>query len=57
VTRFELFVAARYLRIRRKEAVISVVTLISVTGVAAGVAALIISLAINNGFRNTLQRD
>ena len=54
---FELFVALRYLRIRRKEAVISVVTLISVTGVAAGVAALIISLAINNGFRSTLQRD
>jgi lipoprotein-releasing system permease protein len=57
VTGFELFVALRYLRIRRKEAVISVVTLISVTGVAVGVAALIISLAINNGFRNTLQRD
>jgi lipoprotein-releasing system permease protein len=57
VTSFELFVAARYLRIRRKEAVISVVTLISVVGVAAGVAALIISLGINNGFRGTLQRD
>ncbi len=54
---FELFVALRYLRIRRKEAVISVVTLISVAGVAAGVAALVISLAINNGFRGTLQRD
>ena len=57
VTSFELFVAVRYLRVRRKEAVISVVTLISVCGVAAGVAALIISLAINNGFRATLQRD
>lgn len=57
MTSFELFVAARYLRIRRKEAVISVVTLISVVGVAAGVAALIISLGINNGFRGTLQRD
>lgn len=54
---FELFVAARYLRVRRREAVISVVTLISVTGVAAGVMALIISLSINNGFRSTLQRD
>lgn len=54
---FEWFVALRYLRIRRKEAVISVVTLISVLGVAAGVAALIISLAINSGFRSTLQRD
>jgi len=32
VNTFELFVAFRYLRIRRKEAVISVVTLVSVTG-------------------------
>jgi len=57
VTRFELFVATRYLRVRRREAVISVVTLISIIGVAAGVMTLIISLAINSGFRNTLQRD
>jgi lipoprotein-releasing system permease protein len=54
---FELFVAGRYLRARRKEKVISVITVISVVGVAAGVMALIISLAVNNGFRNTLQRN
>src|ERR1700694_5876537 len=54
---FELFVANRYLRARRKEAVISIITLISVLGVAAGVMALVISLAINNGFRSTLQRN
>ena len=48
---FELFVAARYLRARRKEAVISIITLISVAGVAAGVMALVMALAINNGFR------
>ncbi len=54
---FEFFVANRYLRARRKEAVISVITAISVIGVAAGVMALIISLAINNGFRSTLQRN
>lgn len=54
---FELFVAARYLRARRKEAVISIITLISVLGVAAGVMALIIALAVTNGFRNTLQRN
>lgn len=54
---FELFIANRYLRARRKEAVISIITLISVLGVAAGVMALIISLAINNGFRSTLQRN
>jgi lipoprotein-releasing system permease protein len=54
---FELFVAGRYLRARRKEKVISIVTVISVAGVAAGVMALIIALAVNNGFRNTLQRN
>ncbi|MDP9054198.1 MAG: ABC transporter permease [Acidobacteriota bacterium] len=54
---FELFVAGRYLRARRKEKVISVITLISVTGVAAGVTALIVSLAVNNGFQNTLKRN
>jgi lipoprotein-releasing system permease protein len=54
---FEWFVAGRYLRARRKEKVVSVVTVISVMGVAAGVMALVISLAVNNGFRDTLQRD
>lgn len=54
---FEWFVAGRYLRARRKEKFVSVVTVISVIGVAAGVMALVISLAVNNGFRNTLQDD
>src|ERR1700680_4584838 len=54
---FELFVARRYLRARRKEAVISVITAISIVGVAAGVMALIIALSVNNGFHNTLQRN
>ena len=57
VPRFELFVAGRYLRAKRRQAVISVVTVISVLGVGAGVMALVIALAINNGFRNTLQRS
>ncbi|MEO8593376.1 MAG: ABC transporter permease [Candidatus Solibacter sp.] len=57
MTRFELFVAGRYLRARRKEAVISVITAISVLGVAAGVTALVVALAVTNGFRNTLQRN
>jgi lipoprotein-releasing system permease protein len=56
-SRFELFVAARYLRARRKEAVISVITVISVAGVAAGVMALVIALAVTNGFRNTLEHN
>src|ERR1039458_8880486 len=54
---FELFIAGRYLRSRRREKVIAVTTVISVVGVAAGVMALIISLAVNNGFQNTLQRN
>jgi lipoprotein-releasing system permease protein len=53
--RFELFIAARYLRAKRRQAVIGVITAISVAGVAAGVASLIIALAINNGFRQDLQ--
>ena len=54
---FELFVARRYLRAKRKQAVISAITVISVAGVAAGVMALVVALAINNGFRITLQRS
>jgi lipoprotein-releasing system permease protein len=53
--RFEFFIASRYLRAKRKQAVIGVITGISITGVAAGVASLIIALAINNGFRQDLQ--
>ena len=55
--RFEFFVALRYLKAKRKQAVISIITVISVVGVAAGVMALVVALAINNGFRNTLQRN
>ena len=54
--RFELFVAARYLRARRRQAVVGLITVISVVGVAAGVAALIIALAITNGMRRDLQQ-
>ena len=53
--RFELFVAARYLKAKRRQAVVGVVTTISITGVTAGVAALIIALAITNGMRRDLQ--
>jgi lipoprotein-releasing system permease protein len=53
--RFELFVAARYLRAKRRQAVVGVVTAISIAGVTAGVAALIIALAITNGMRRDLQ--
>jgi lipoprotein-releasing system permease protein len=54
--KFELFVASRYLRAKRRQAVIGVITSISIAGVAAGVASLIVALAINNGFRQDLQQ-
>src|SRR5487761_1238912 len=54
--RFELFIASRYLRAKRRQAVVGVITTISIVGVAAGVAALIIALAITNGMRRDLQQ-
>src|SRR5277367_5651399 len=53
--RFEFFIAARYLRAKRRQAVVGVITAISVAGVAVGVASLIIALAITNGMRRDLQ--
>ena len=53
--RFELFIAARYLRAKRRQAVVGVITAISVLGVTAGVASLILALAITNGMRRDMQ--
>src|SRR5437870_12928000 len=53
--RFEWFVAQRYLRSPYRPAVLRLVTLFSVVGVAAGVATLVIALSMNTGFRETLQ--
>src|ERR1700719_3743900 len=53
--RFERFVARRYLRSPHRPAVLRLVTLFSIIGVAAGVATLVIALAINTGFHETLQ--
>jgi len=55
--RFELFVALRYLKAKRRQSVISVVTVISIIGVMAGVCALVVALAINNGFREELEKS
>lgn len=52
---FELFVALRYLRAKRKHAFISVISLISIMGVALGVASLIIVLGVMNGFSQNLR--
>src|SRR6202162_205385 len=53
--RFEFFIATRYLRAKRRQAFIGIITGISILGVAAGVASLIVALAVNNGFRQDLQ--
>lgn len=53
--RFEFFVAARYLRAKRRQAVVGVITVISILGVAVGVASLIIALAITNGMSRDLR--
>jgi lipoprotein-releasing system permease protein len=53
--RFEVFVAARYLKAKRRQAMVGVITLVSAAGVTTGVAALVIALAITNGMRHYLQ--
>src|SRR5450755_305590 len=53
--RLEWFVAKRYLRSPHRPAVLRLVTLFSILGVAAGVATLVIALSMNSGFRETLQ--
>ncbi|HEV3218220.1 MAG TPA: ABC transporter permease [Candidatus Acidoferrales bacterium] len=53
--KFEWLVARRYLRSPHRPAVLRLVTLLSVVGVAAGVATLVIALSMNSGFRETLQ--
>ncbi len=52
---FELFVSLRYLLAKRRHAFISLITLISVAGVAVGVMALIVVLAVMNGFQQDLR--
>jgi lipoprotein-releasing system permease protein len=53
--KFELFVAFRYLKARRKQAMVSVISAISTVGIAAGVMALVIALALSTGFREDIQ--
>ncbi|MGH9327689.1 MAG: FtsX-like permease family protein [Terriglobia bacterium] len=53
---FSFFVALRYLKAKRRQSVISIITVISVVGVMAGVCALVVALAINNGFRQSLEQ-
>ncbi len=53
--RFEFFVAFRYLMSRRHQTAVSLVTVISVAGVMAGVMSLVIALAVNNGFKEDME--
>ena len=55
MTSYELFISLRYLRARRKQVFVSIITFISVAGIFLGVAALIIVLAVMNGFENDLR--
>lgn len=53
--RYELFLALRYLKARRKQAFTSIVSFVSVLGIAVGVAALVIALALLTGFQQDIQ--
>jgi lipoprotein-releasing system permease protein len=52
---FELFVALRYLLARRKQAFISLISFVSTLGVAVGVMALIVALALMNGLQSEMR--
>jgi lipoprotein-releasing system permease protein len=53
--KFEAFVAFRYLRAKRKQTMVSVISAISVLGIAAGVMALVIAMALSTGFKEDIQ--
>ncbi|MCK5533991.1 lipoprotein-releasing ABC transporter permease subunit [bacterium] len=52
---YELFISLRYLIAKRKHIFVSLITIISVGGVALGVAALIVTLSVMNGFQDDLR--
>ena len=52
---YELFIGLRYLKAKRKQTFVSLITLISIAGVTVGVTALIVVLAVMNGFKEDLQ--
>src|SRR5215212_10503882 len=52
---YELFIALRYLRARRRQTAVSVITAIAVAGITVGVAALIVAQAMVSGFRSSVQ--
>jgi lipoprotein-releasing system permease protein len=52
---YEFFISLRYLRAKRKQVFVSIITFISMAGILLGVAALIIVLAVMNGFEKELR--
>ena len=52
---YEFFISKRYLRAKRKQVFVSIITFISIFGIFLGVAALIIVLAVMNGFEEDLR--
>jgi len=52
---YEFFINQRYLRAKRKQVFVSIITFISIAGIFLGVAALIIVLAVMNGFETDLR--
>jgi len=52
---YELFIGVRYLKAKRKQTFVSLITLISIAGVMVGVTALIVVLAVMNGFKEDLR--
>jgi lipoprotein-releasing system permease protein len=55
IMRYELFISLRYLRAKRKQIFISVITFLSMAGVSLGVMALIIVLSVMSGFEEDLK--
>ncbi|MBN1880910.1 MAG: lipoprotein-releasing ABC transporter permease subunit [Deltaproteobacteria bacterium] len=53
---YELLIGLRYLKAKRKQTFISIISVISVGGVALGVAALIVVISVMSGFKEDLQR-
>ncbi|MBU0567512.1 lipoprotein-releasing ABC transporter permease subunit [bacterium] len=53
--RYEFFIGLRYLSSKQRERFISLITLITTCGIAVGVMALIVTLAVMNGFGNDLR--
>ena len=52
---FELYIGRRYLRAKQKQAFISLITILSIAGVAVGVMALIVVIAVMTGFEADLK--